>query len=132
VRSPRHIHLVIALLLPMMVLRAMLPAGYMPVTQDGTVRIAMCSDVLHIAASGAADAATDTGSDTDSSDHELPAAAENCAFATAVPGAPPPVASFSFVIVDTDAGAIQAHAAPTRSVSLVRVQSARGPPSSSL
>jgi hypothetical protein len=120
-------HLVIALLLPLMVLRAMLPAGYMPVTENGTFRIAMCSDGLY-------PAATDQGSNTapDSGNQELPAGPGDCAFANAASGAPPPSMSFSVFTIDSDAGAALAHEASTRSASLVRVQSARGPPAISL
>jgi len=42
----RGLHLVIALLLPLMVLRGLLPAGYMAGTQDGQLRIVMCSGGL--------------------------------------------------------------------------------------
>jgi hypothetical protein len=123
----RRLHFVIALLLPLMVLRAMLPAGYMPVTENGTLRIAMCSDGLY-------SAATDPSSDssTDGGNHELPAGSGDCAFANAATSAPPPAGILTVVAIESDAGAVQAHAAPTHSVSLVRVQSARGPPAISL
>lgn len=123
----RRLHLAIALLLPLMVLRAMLPTGYMPVTENGTLRIAMCSDGLYRAAvSTVGDRASDPG------DHELPSGSSDCAFANAALNAPPPAATLAAVSIDSDAGAVLAHAAPTRSVALVRVQSARGPPSRSL
>ncbi len=123
----RRLHLVIALLLPLMVLRAMLPAGYMPVTENGTLRIAMCSDGLYSAAT-----VPSSDSTTDRGNHELPAGSGDCAFANAATSAPPPAGFLSIVVSTSDAGAVQARAAPTHSVSLVRVQSARGPPSISL
>jgi len=118
-------HLVIALLLPLMVLRAMLPAGYMPVAQDGTLRIAMCSD-------GIQPAATDHGDKSTGSGHEQSSVSGSCAFANAAASAPPPAALQSIAVIEFDAGFIPAGAAPHRSASIVRVQSARGPPSLSL
>lgn len=123
----RRLHLVIALLLPLMVLRAMLPAGYMPVTENGMLRIAMCSDGLYSAANDPSGDST-----TDSGNHELPAGSGDCAFANAAAGAPPPAELLSVVAIASDAGAVLARAAPTHSVSIVRVQSARGPPAISL
>jgi hypothetical protein len=120
-------HLVIALLLPLMVLRAMLPAGYMPVAENGTLRIAMCSD-------GFQPAATDHSGDqqSGSGDHQLPSGSGDCPFANAAMNAPPPAVSQSVVTVESDAGAAPAIAAPTHAASIVRVQSARGPPTFSL
>jgi hypothetical protein len=118
-------HLVIALLLPLMVLRAMLPAGYMPVAENGTLRIAMCSDGIYRAA-------TDHNSDKSGSGHEQSSASGSCAFANAVVSAPPPAALQFIVAIAVDAGTIPASTAPTRPASIVRVQSARGPPSLSL
>jgi len=46
--SRRRIRGWIALLLPLMVLRALLPAGYMPVASDGELRIVMCSAGLEL------------------------------------------------------------------------------------
>jgi hypothetical protein len=119
-------HLVIALLLPLMVLRGMLPDGYMAVAENGALRIAMCSEGLY-------PSATHSGSeDSNSGDHELPADSGSCAFASAAVHAPPPAVTQSIVAILSDAGAVPASAAPDRLVSLVRVQSARGPPSLSL
>jgi hypothetical protein len=125
--SRRHLHLVIALLLPLMVLRAMLPAGYMPVAENGTLRITMCSD-------GFQPAATDQSGDqrTGNGDHQLPSNSGDCPFANAAVNAPPPAVSQSIVTIESDAGTAPASAAPARTVSIVRVQSARGPPSLSL
>ena len=74
----RHLHLLIALLLPLMVMRGMLPAGYMAVAEDGKLRIVMCSAGLVVPG--------DSGSDTD--DHRLPDSG-NCLFAHAATVAPP-------------------------------------------
>jgi hypothetical protein len=119
-------HLVIALLLPLMVLRAMLPTGYMPVAENGAFRIALCSDGIY-------PTATDHSSDESTgSGHEQSSTSGSCAFANSAAGAPPPAALQSIVAIEIDAGTIPASAAPTRSASIVRVQSARGPPSISL
>jgi hypothetical protein len=119
-------HLVIALLLPLMVLRAMLPAGYMPVTENGTLRIAMCSDGIYPAAAGQ-ESDPSTGGD-----HDVPPDSGNCAFANAIAHAPPPATSQAIALILSDAGAIPANAAPSGADSLVRVQSARGPPALSM
>jgi hypothetical protein len=42
----RRLQLVVALLLPLMVLRGLLPAGYMPVAERGQLRMVLCSDGL--------------------------------------------------------------------------------------
>ena len=116
-------HLVIALLLPLMVLRAMLPDGYMPVAGSGTLRIVMCSDGLYPAASDPVSEQTPGG------EHELPADSGNCVFANAAVHAPPPAITQPLVTILFDAGIFPASAAPTHAASIVRVQSARGPPS---
>lgn len=123
--SRRHMHLVIALLLPLMVLRAMLPPGYMPVAENGTLRIALCSDGIYPAADNSSDKSTGSG-------HEQPSTSGSCAFANAAASAPPPAALQSVVAIEVNAGTVPASTAPTRSASIVRVQSARGPPSLSL
>lgn len=73
----RHIRLVIALLLPLMVLRAMLPAGYMPVAENGELRMVMCSAGMQLPGG-------------DHTDHgQQPATDTVCPFASALTGAPP-------------------------------------------
>jgi hypothetical protein len=124
--SRRHMHLVIALLLPLMVLRVMLPNGYMPVAGNGTLRIAMCSDGLYPAATDQVIEQAPGGA------HDLPADSGNCVFANAAVHAPPPAITQSIVTTLFDAGIIPASAAPTHAASIVRVQSARGPPSLSV
>lgn len=89
-----HIPLLIALLLPLMVMRGLLPAGYMASAEDGTLRIVMCSAGLVAPA--------------DSSSSEYPAGEDpgnpsvadpgQCLFAHAsVPAPPAPLVFFSSV-----------------------------------
>jgi hypothetical protein len=70
----------IALLLPLLVLRAMLPAGYMPVADASGLRIVMCSEGLAPPAASTADAGTTR--------HELPPNAGQCPFAHSGDSAP--------------------------------------------
>jgi hypothetical protein len=74
----RHIHLLIALLLPLMVMRGMLPAGYMPVADGGVFKIAMCSDGLQ-----------QPLGDGDTDNRHLPGSTGDCLFAHAASIAPP-------------------------------------------
>jgi len=78
--SRRHLHLLIALLLPLMVMRGLLPAGYMAVADDGELRIVMCSAGL--APGGDNAPASD-------SDDPRPADAGTCLFAHGATVAPP-------------------------------------------
>jgi hypothetical protein len=55
----RHIPLLIALLLPLMVMRGLLPAGYMAAAEDGKLRIVMCSAGL--VTTGEAGSGSDSG-----------------------------------------------------------------------
>ncbi len=126
--TPRKLRFTIALLLPLMVLRAMLPVGYMPVARDGTLRIAMCSDGLFPDAT-IQDREQPAGIP---GDHNLPAGSSDCVFAHAAVTAPPPAVSQSLVMVEFDAGAAPATTAQIRPASPARVQSARGTPSLSL
>jgi hypothetical protein len=110
--------LCIALLLPLLVLRAMLPAGFMPVADDAGLRIVMCS----------AGMAAWTGEGTDAPQHKLPPNAGECPFAHAPAGAPPVdfslpqpgVTPASFVVPDPDS------LFPT--ATRARSHVARGPP----
>jgi len=76
----RHLHLLIALLLPLMVVRGLLPAGYMAVAEGGGLRIVMCSAGLAPA-----------GDDAPASDSDDPRPADSgtCLFAHAATVAPP-------------------------------------------
>lgn len=44
--------LLIALLLPVLALRALLPAGFMPVTDGGELRVVMCSEGMQLSLAG--------------------------------------------------------------------------------
>jgi hypothetical protein len=77
--SRRRIHLLLTLLLPLMALRALLPAGYMVSATDHGARVVMCSG-------GFASLDTPAG-DTG---HQQPASYDDCAFAHAAYSAPPP------------------------------------------
>jgi hypothetical protein len=74
----RHIHLLIALLLPLMVMRGMLPAGYMPVADGGAIKMALCSDGLQ-----------QPSGDGDTDNRHLPGSNGDCLFAHAASIAPP-------------------------------------------
>jgi hypothetical protein len=79
----RHLHLLIALLLPLMVVRGLLPAGYMAAAEGGKLRIVMCSAGLPPAS---------TPDDRGSGDHSVPDPG-HCVFAHAATLVPPPQAS---------------------------------------
>jgi hypothetical protein len=74
----RHIHLLIALLLPLMVMRGMLPAGYMPMADGGEFKITMCSEGLQ-----------QPPGDGDTDNRHLPGSNGDCLFAHAANLAPP-------------------------------------------
>jgi hypothetical protein len=93
--SRRHLRLGIALLLPLLALRALLPAGYMPIAGTDGVRIVMCSE-------GVAGLFTPA----DDGHHPQPSAGEACPFAHAALNAPPPQLSVGFVPL------VQAHFLP--------------------
>jgi hypothetical protein len=78
--SRRRLRLLIALLLPLMALRALLPAGYMVAADPGELRVVMCSDGL--AAWG-----THALPDQQHEDGHQPAG-EDCPFANATFNAP--------------------------------------------
>lgn len=77
----RPLRLGIALLLPLMALRALLPAGFMPVPDSGGFALVMCSAGL---ASTAGDPATSDD------DHPRDPGTGLCAFALAASTVPPP------------------------------------------
>jgi hypothetical protein len=89
----RRLHLIIALLLVPLSLRALLPAGYMTVAGADGPRIMLCSD-------GAAGlfAATDDGQ------HQAPAAGEDCPFAHALQSAPPPQVVIAAIAAPAESG----------------------------
>jgi hypothetical protein len=63
-----------------MVLRAMLPSGYMPVAENGELRMVMCSAGLQLPGSGDA---------PDQNDHDPASDTGNCPFASLLTSAPP-------------------------------------------
>jgi hypothetical protein len=78
--SRRHLRLTIALLLPLMVLRAMLPAGYMPVTENGELRMVMCSAGMQLPGNG---------DGNDHNNHQPASDTGSCPFASALVSVPP-------------------------------------------
>lgn len=77
--SRRRLHLVLTLLMPLLLLRALLPAGYMVAAAEDGPRMVLCSAGL-----------AGLGAPAGDSPHELPAAADDCAFAHAAVYAPAP------------------------------------------
>lgn len=115
--SRSRLHLVIALLLPLLALKSLLPPGYMPSADDGQLRIVMCSAGL--AALGA------EHGDSETPPAEHPA----CAFAVAGLAAPPP-APFIYWLPPAGAGlpVVEAVAIATSPAELHGSTSPRGPP----
>lgn len=81
--SRRHLRIAVALLLPLLALRALLPAGYMVANAAGELRIVMCSTGL--AAWGAPAPAMPGDHDKPLPDH-----GDDCPFAHSSMQAPPP------------------------------------------
>jgi hypothetical protein len=113
----RHLHLFIALLLPLMVMRSLLPAGFMPVAENGQIRMVLCSAGLQLPAG-----------DHDSGDHRLPGSGGDCLFAHASTTAPPPVVFAAPAPVPATVDVVAAASLPRTADTLLRSQSARGPP----
>lgn len=80
--TARRRALLIALLLPVMALRALLPAGYMPVAGSDGLQVVMCSDGLQWSP------AIDTRGERD--DHSRLAGTGECHFSHGGAKAPPP------------------------------------------
>jgi hypothetical protein len=113
----RHLHLCIALLLPLMVMRSLLPVGFMPVADGGQIRMVLCSAGLQL-----------PGSDHDSGDRPLPGSGGDCLFAHASTTAPPPVVFAAPAPVPAAVDVVAAASLPRTADTLLRAQSARGPP----
>jgi len=117
--SRRRIRGWIALLLPLMLLRALLPAGYMPVAAQDGLHIVMCSDGLA------------ERTDTAPGNHSQTPDGSHCVFAHAATFAPPlaeagflaaaPIAFFTGVDPVSEGAA----------TGPPRLHSARGPPRNS-
>ena len=116
--SRRHIHLLVALLLPLMVMRGMLPAGYMPVAEGGVLKMALCSDGLQRPGQG------------DQNDHRLPGSNGDCLFAHAAASAPPPAVIFLPAPEIIAARSTESSTAQQTAAVIARAQSPRGPPAS--
>jgi hypothetical protein len=114
---------VLALLLPALMFRAAIPAGYMPVSANGQLSLVMCSAV-DITAGGITGAATDR--------HNPDNARGNgpCHFAASSALAPLPESGWSaWLDIPTDF-ITRPDALEGRIPAVVRAQSPRGPPAS--
>jgi hypothetical protein len=78
--SRRHMYLVLTLLMPLLTLRALLPAGYMVSADGHGPRIVLCSEGM----------AGWKAASEDSRHDQLPDASPDCVFAHAAVHAPPP------------------------------------------
>jgi hypothetical protein len=116
--SRRRIRGWIALLLPLMVLRALLPAGYMPVAADGELRIVMCSAGLDTLGHHDRGHGQDDGTQAQQA---------SCPFAHAATLAPPNAVRHQAIAspVGIDIAAAAQRTLPT---SPYRFAAARGPP----
>jgi len=106
----------IALLLPLLALRAMLPAGYMPVAADGQLHIVMCSPGLVVQ--------SDSGTD---GDHPAPEDG-SCLFAHAAGFAPATEVVYSHLAPPSLSFDIPVAAQRQPTASPYRFAAARGPP----
>lgn len=113
-------HLLIALLLPLLALRAMLPVGVMPAVGDGEVRLVMCSDGLLLPAEDAGGKGP------------IEPIGGDCPFAQALFEAPPPH-FIPMAALSVDAPALHRSASSPRppATGPPRPHGARGPPSHS-
>jgi hypothetical protein len=117
----RHLHLLVALLLPLIVVRSLLPEGFMPVAEDGQIRMVLCSEGLQAPAG-----------DRDPGDHPLAGSSGDCLFAHASSPAPPSVivaVPLSVVVTNDVVAAAQL---PRPADTILRSQFARGPPALTL
>jgi hypothetical protein len=106
----------LALLLPALMFRAAIPAGYMPVASAGQPTLVMCSAV-HVASHDSADK-----HDPDSTRTNLP-----CVFA-ASSAAPPVDPAGALVIAGSVLPASRIDAVGSLFPAIIRAQSARAPP----
>lgn len=115
--SRRHLHLLIALLLPLMVVRGLLPTGYMPLAENGVLKMALCSDGLQ--------RPSDAGNNDN---HPLPGSNGDCLFAHAAASAPPPSLLALPAPLVVAGQAPESAAAQQTATVIPRAQSQRGPP----
>jgi hypothetical protein len=113
----RHLHLLIALLLPLMVMRGMLPVGYMPVAEGGEFRMALCSDGLQLPG--------DKGQDN----HPLPGSGGDCLFGHAANAAPTALVMVTAILPPELVHFVSAESAPLPpATGPPRLAAARAPP----
>ena len=122
----RHRTTRLQLLLPLlfvMVLRGLLPSGFMPVVDaQGQLRVALCSDGLGAWAQPAATEGAATPAPAADPDHQP------CPFSAAAVATPPPALTLllpAYALLATAAAAPVSVALPAPTP---RVQTARGPP----
>lgn len=115
--------IVLALLLPALMFRAAIPAGYMPTVTSGQVSLVMCSAV-DVTTDFAAGATRDRHGQDNSRGSLL------CHFAASAALAPVPESGWSaWLVVSTDF-ITGDHALEVQLPAVVRTQSPRGPPAS--
>lgn len=114
--SRARLHCIVALLLPLLALKALLPPGYMPSAGDGQLRIVMCSAGLAAITGGG------HGEDAPPGD---PAP---CAFAIAGVVAPPPFLAATWLPLREAALPLAAPATSRPDAPPRRYQAPRGPP----
>lgn len=119
--SRRTLRLGLALLLPLMLLRGLLPPGYMPVAEHGQLRIVLCSAGPVLPDSGDGDG-TDRGP-------QLPPNAGDCPFAKGWAGAPPVHAAAALIVPRRQTVRLPPHATSLpASTGPPRTTAARAPP----
>jgi hypothetical protein len=109
--------LLVLLLLPLLALKALLPAGYMLSPEDGRLRVVMCSQ-------GLAALTTPAHEGDDAPAGDMPV----CGYAIAAVAAPPPVLASAWLPVRAAQLPEAVDSLPTAAISLRRYQSPRGPP----
>ncbi len=119
--SKRQIRqIVLALLLPALMFRAAIPAGYMPtVSAAGQVALVMCSAV---------DVTAGTGKITDRHSPDTARGSSPCHFAASSALAPLPDAGWSTWLDVAPDFIAWANAVDVHALAIVRAQSPRGPP----
>jgi len=117
--SRRRIPGWIALLLPLMLLRALLPAGYMPVVAQDGLQIVMCSDGL-----------ADPSDSAPGGDHSQTQVGDSCLFAHAATFAPPMAAACCLAASPISFFARLDPSTASPGTGPPRLHSARGPPHS--
>ena len=115
--SRRRIRGWIALLLPLMLLRALLPAGYMPVAAQDGLHIVMCSDGL-----------ADRTAPAPGPDHSPTPDGSHCLFAHAAAFAPPQAAAAIVTPAPVAFSTAPDPVSGSTATGPPRLHTARGPP----